>query len=216
MSKPHIVSACLSVMGVSLIVIALIIIGVTDKNSFIEYSNSNNKVLATSVNLAGGNNKVEEVEMETTNTAKINVASATQGDIYSGQTVEEIAAQLNKHLGNDMLKDKGELIAHYSISLGVDPYLATAVMLHESGCHSKCSGLTRTCYNVAGQKGAPSCNGGYKRYSSIDEGIKGAIFNLYKNYYAKGLNTVEKIGPRYAESSAWTGKINGYINKIKN
>lgn len=213
MSKPNMISACLSVFGVSFLVIALIIIGVTDKDSFVVYKSSSD-VLATSMKYAS--DKVEEVEMESSDTAKLNIASATQGDIYSGETVEEIATQLNKYLGSDMLAGKGEIIARYSISLGVDPYLAAAVMLHETGCGSKCSALVRACYNVAGQKGSPSCNGSYKKYNSIDEGIMGAIYNLYKNYYSKGLNTVEKIGPKYAESTAWTGKINGYIRMLKN
>ena len=214
MNKPNMVSTCLSVLGVSFIVIALIIIGMTDKDSFIVYKSSN-EALATSMKYAT-DNSVEEVEMESSDTSKLNIASAVQGDIYSGETVEEIATQLNKYLGSDMLAGKGEIIARYSISLGVDPYLAAAVMLHETGCRSRCSNLVRTCYNVAGQKGSPSCNGSYKKYNSIDEGIMGAIYNLYKNYYSKGLNTVEKIGPRYAESTTWTGKINGYIKMLKN
>ncbi len=212
MRKSHVISILLSTCGVSMIVIALIIIGLTNKNSFISYDTD--QIITTSMKYESAST-IKEVSMTTSPEATLNIAQATQGDIITKMTVAEIGAQLNKHLGTDMLMNKGELIASYSISLQVDPYVAAAIMLHESGCGSRCSGLTRTCFNVAGQKGSPSCNGGYKKFSSIDEGIKGAINNLYKNYYSKGYNTVEKIGPRYAESNTWIPKINSYIKKLK-
>ena len=58
--------------------------------------------------------------------------------------------------------------------------------------------------------------GSYKGYATIDDGIRGAIDNLYNNYYARGLNTPETIGPKYAESGTWVSMINGYINSIRN
>jgi len=213
MRKSYMISALLSISGICLIVIALIIIGVTNENNFIAYSNGN-EIITTSMKYTSAST-IEEVSMTTSPKSTINIAKASQGDILNGQTVEEIAFLLNKHLGKDLLMNKGELIASYSISLGVDPYLATAIMLHETGCQSKCSALVRKCYNVAGQKGTPSCSGSYKGYSNIDEGIKGAINNLYRNYYVRGFTTVETIGPKYAESKTWPHKINKYINMLK-
>ncbi len=213
MKKSQMISALLSISGVCMIVIALIIMGFTNENSFIAYS-SNNEIVTASMKYTSPGT-IKEVSMPSSPKATLNIAKASQGDILSGQTVEEIAINLNKHLGTDLLMNKGDLIAGYCISIGVDPYLATAVMLHETGCKSKCSALVRKCNNVAGQKGAPSCNGSYKGYSTIDEGIKGAINNLHKNYYSRGLTTVELIGPRYAESSSWVSKINSYINMLK-
>lgn len=212
MKKSHIISGLLSCTGITLIVIALIIMGVDGNFNFVSYSSD--EVLTTSMKYTSNVN-IKEVSMTASPKSKLNIAQATQGDIFSGQTVEEIASQLDKHLGKDMLMNKGNVIASYAISLGVDPYIAAAIMLHETGCRSKCSNLVRTCYNVAGQKGSPNCSGGYKGYSSIDEGIKGAIYNLYKNYYSRGLTTVESIGPRYAESNTWVSKINSYVNLVK-
>ena len=40
--------------------------------------------------------------------------------------------------------------------------------------------------------------------------------NLYKNYYAMGLNTVETIAPKYCEGNTWAGKINWFVNSIRN
>ena len=89
-------------------------------------------------------------------------------------------------------------------------------MLHETGCKYNCSTLVRTCNNVGGQKGAPGCNGGaYKAYATLDEGIVGFIDNLYRNYYSKGLNTIETIAPKYAASSAWPAKIRNYVEQIR-
>ena len=89
-------------------------------------------------------------------------------------------------------------------------------MLHETGCKSNCSSLVRNCNNVGGQKGSPGCNGGaYKAFATLDDGIIGFINNLHKNYYTKGLNTIELIAPKYAASSAWPAKIRSYVEQIR-
>ena len=137
--------------------------------------------------------------------------------VYDGMTLEELADKLNRNLGDDIIAGKGMLIASECINKGVDPYVATSIILHETGCKSKCSNLARYCYNFGGQKGKPSCNGGsFKKYDTIDEGLVGMINNLYKNYYAMGLNTVETIAPKYCEGNTWAGKINWFVNSIRN
>lgn len=133
---------------------------------------------------------------------------------FNGESKEEIANKINRYL-NSTLKDKGMYITEYSLSVGMDPYLASAVMLQETGCYWKCSYLTRTCNNVGGNKGAPSCNGGsYRKFDTIEEGIKFAINKLNK-YYQKGLTTAEQIGPKYATDSKWAQRVNNYIKKLK-
>ena len=156
----------------------------------------------------------EEVEMET---APASVVVPPRVEVYEGMTIEELGEKLNRSLGSDIVAGKGGLIATECINRGVDPYIATAILLHETGCGSRCSTLARTCYNFGGQKGAPGCNGGaYKQFSSIDEGLVGLISNLNNNYFSRGLNTIETIGPRYAESGEWVGKIHWYVDKIRN
>ena len=138
-------------------------------------------------------------------------------EVYDGLTIEELSDKLNRNLGNDYIAGKGELIATQCLEKGVDPYVAVAIILHETGCGTKCSNLARNCNNVGGQKGSPRCNGGsYKHYATLDEGIIGFVNNLSKNYYALGLNTVEAIGPKYAAGNTWPSKINWFVNKIKN
>ncbi len=153
---------------------------------------------------------LSEVVMETAPAA---VIIPPRIEVFEGMTLEEIAAQLEKTLKND-ISGKGMVIAKRCIELGVDPFIATAIIMHETGCGQRqCSSLARNCYNFGGQKG-PGC-GAYRRYNSIDEGLEGMINNLYKNYYAYGLTTVEAIGPKYAESDTWVSKINWYVNKIR-
>ena len=41
------------------------------------------------------------------------------------------------------------------------------------------------------------------------------ISNLYRNFYARGLTTVDSIAPRYAESPTWPAKIHGYVARIR-
>ena len=154
------------------------------------------------------------VEMETAPAA---VVIPPRVEVYEGMTQEELAEKLNRNLGNDVVSGKGDIIASECINKGVDPYIATAILLHETGCGSRCSNLARTCYNFGGQKGGPGCNGGsYKQFNSIEEGLSGLIDNLNNNYFSRGLNTVETIGPKYAESDTWVGKINWYVEKIRN
>ncbi len=132
--------------------------------------------------------------------------------VYDNMTIEQLSDKLNRVFKSTM-SGKGNLVASYSLEKGVDPYLATAIILLETGCSSTCSKMVNTCHNVGGQKGS-GC-GAYAAFPTLDDGIKAFIDNLYKNYYSKGLTTAETIGPRYAESGSWTRKVNSYITKIK-
>lgn len=131
-------------------------------------------------------------------------------EVFDGLTMEELIAKLNKSL-KGVLANQGNLVASKCIELGIDPYLAVAIMLHETGCSYSCSSLARTNYNVGGMKG-PS--GSYQKFSSIEVGITAFLNNLYGNYYKNGLTTPEKIGTKYASSTTWATKINSYMKKI--
>lgn len=133
--------------------------------------------------------------------------------VYDNMTLDELSAKLDRVL-NSTMSGKGYLIASYSLEQGVDPYIATAIILLETGCNSKCSTMVNTCNNVGGQKGS-GC-GAYAAFATLDEGIMAFVDNLNKNYFSKGLTTASAIGPKYAESPLWATKVNNYINKIKN
>lgn len=164
----------------------------------------------------------EEVVPETEETTEIedenkelvgeNVQEAI---VYDGLTRQQLIDKLNRNL-NSTIAGKGELFVDYSLELGIDPYLAVAIVLHETGCSWDCSSLVKYCNNVGGQKGALGCGGGaYASFATLDEGIMRFMDNLYRNYYAYGLTTPETINPKYAASTTWASSINNYINKIK-
>lgn len=132
--------------------------------------------------------------------------------VYDGMTLDELADKLNRSL-NSTMSGKGYLIASRSIELGVDPYMATAIILQETGCKWECSYMVKTCNNVGGQKGS-GC-GDYSYFNSLDEGIINFIDNLYYNYVSYGLTTPEAINPKYAESQSWSINVNRYIGEIK-
>lgn len=217
MQKGKLISCLTAIVGIMMIMMGVVIQdeqnglstkGVSHSLARRMVASSDAILKEKSIEEAKENILLTEVKMETA------PASVLRIEVYEGMTLEEVAAQLDKTLKND-LSGKGIVIASKAIELGVDPFVAAAVMMHETGCgQAQCSSLARNCYNYGGQKGK-GC-GAYKRYNSPDEGIHGIIYNLYKNYYAMGLNTVEKIGPKYAESTTWANTVNWYVNKMKN
>ena len=144
------------------------------------------------------------------------VTTTTRKVIWDDLTVEELTLKLNKNLYSD-LEGTGEHFARYTEETGLDPYLAVAIVNLETGCKWGCSSLARSCNNIGGIKGSPSCNGGsYKRFDTLEEGIKSYLDLVYYNYYSVGLDTAEKMNPKYAESTSWAFKVNNYYNDIKN
>lgn len=130
--------------------------------------------------------------------------------VYDGLTLDELAQKLDRSLTNE-LSGMGYEIASRAINLGIDPYLAVAIILHETGCSWNCSTILKTKNNVGGMKAS---NGNYASYPTLVEGIDAFMNNLYYNYYQKGLTTPEAMNKKYAESTAWSSKINNYIEKI--
>ena len=128
--------------------------------------------------------------------------------VYDGMTLEQLAKKLNKSLKNE-LSGQGMLIASYSLKKDVDPYIVTAIMLHETGCKWNCSRIMRECNNVGGKKGS-GC-GSYQYYDSLEDGIKSLINYLSKNYFKKGLDTPKEINKKYATDKTWYKKINKYV-----
>ena len=234
MKRGNLISSVLATLGIVMISIALVIQSdeakllqeeqaVDTTNSTIQLKN-----MATSANTIINSTKEENptpTEEETTEpeiiaidmeVAPASVIIPPRIEVYEGMTIDELAEKLNRNLGSGYIAGKGYLIASQCIEKGVDPYVAVAIMLHETGCSYNCSSLVRTCNNVGGQKGSPGCNGGsYKAYATLDDGIIGFINNLQKNYYSQGLTTIDSIAPKYAASSAWPAKIKSYVEQIR-
>lgn len=200
---------CLEIIAISLVVILdVYLIGLNIVGRKYEAK--------TEINSTANYMDIEEIkdsEEENISIEEIVIEEVEQEPIvYDNMTLDELAEKINKSLGST-ISGKGYLIASYSLEKNVDPYMATAIMLHETGCKWGCSYLVRECNNVGGQKGS-GC-GSYSYFSSLDEGIKAFISNLQRNYINYGLTTPEEINPKYAEDPKWASKVNKYIETIK-
>ena len=133
--------------------------------------------------------------------------------VYDGMTLEQLASKLDRNFKNELF-GKGYLYASYSLEKGVDPYLAAAISLEETGCNYNCSNLVKYCNNVGGMVGS-GCNG-FSAWPTLDDGIRAFIDNIYRNYVAYGLITADTMNPKYAENPMWSVNVNNYINIIKN
>ena len=109
-------------------------------------------------------------------------------EVYDGLTIEELIDKLNRTLSSD-LTGMGYAYANYSIELGVDPYLAVAISMHETGCKWNCSYLAKVCNNIGGQKGS-GC-GDYAAFDTLEDGIYAFIANIKRNYVDYGLLNAE-------------------------
>ena len=208
-AEPKIKAASVILMAV---VISMSLIGTTHYVTKTKAEEANNNVeLLLSDNIL--NESVENIS-DTTELNDENNANVEE-IVYDGLTRQELIDKLNRNM-NSTIAGKGELFADYALELGLDPYLALAIVLHETGCSWDCSTLVKTCNNVGGQKGNPGCgNSSYMAYPTLDDGIRGYMDNLYNNFYALGLTTPETINPKYASSTTWASKINYYIEKIR-
>lgn len=224
MRKVRIIGVILIVMAVALVTMgvkltdAAVVLGKSfkykDNNSNVNIAMSTSILTRDDLDFRVDNSALTAVEMEV---IPASIYIPPRVEVYDGMTMEELGEKLNRHLGDDYIAGYGLLLAQLCIEKGVDPYIATAIILHETGCGSKCSNLTRYCNNVGGQKGSPGCNGGsFKKFDTLEEGFEGFVNNLSKNYFSQGRTTVETIAPKYCEGNTWAGKINYFVNKIKN
>ena len=178
-------------------------------------SSSNEVAIATPKDESGTPIEITPEPVQTTEPAPVVEEPQAEPIVYDGMTLDELAEKLNRSL-KSTLSDTGMSFAKYAVEMGIDPYLAVAIVLHETGCNYSCSTQVKQCYNVGGMKGGPSCNGtSYKKFDSLDDGIYSFMYNLKTNYYDKGLTTAEQMNKKYAASKTWATKVNNYINKIK-
>lgn len=154
-----------------------------------------------------------EITSETTTTTT--ETTTTKKIVWDNLTEEELTFKLNKNLYST-LSNTGSHFAKYTSETGLDPYLAISIVNLETGCKWGCSYLARTCNNIGGIKGSPSCNGSsYRRYDTLEEGIKSYLDLIYYNYYSIGLDDPYKMNSKYAESSTWAEKVNNYYQEVK-
>ena len=189
---------------------SILTLGVTSASMYYSNINKKNKIVFADTLMDPATINEEMVSDEIITTPEIKEEKII---VYENMTYEELVDKLNRTLSSD-LTGMGYAYATYSLELGVDPYLAVAISMHETGCTWNCSYLLKACNNVGGQKGE-GC-GEYKAYDTLEEGIYGFISNIKNKYVDYGLLTAEQMNPKYAEDPMWASKVNKYIEKIRN
>ena len=207
-----------------------------------KYTSTNSTIISTNITKLENNQYIPTARIETANIETVQTPSVevlptltiakaqTQKEldqeqieekkkeiVYDGMTLEQLSEKLNRSL-NSTISGQGYTFASYSVELGIDPYLAVAIVMHETGCQWQCSSLMQLCNNVGGMRGGGTgqCNGGsYASFPSLQDGIKAFMNNLYKNYFSQGLTTPETIGPKYAASTTWPTQVRSYMEKVK-
>lgn len=210
----------INVSILSILIVLVVILNYVDTRRYQLMNTSSETTVESTTDVKLIAENVETAAMNTGIAVTDTVAVInTEPIVYNGMTLTQLANQLDKSLKSD-LTGTGYAFAKYSIEYGVDPFLAVAIALHETGCNSgTCSAKVTECNNVGGQKFSPVCyaGGSYGKYATLDEGIKGFIENLYTNYIALGLNTPELMQKKYVGTgtASWATKVNRYIIKIK-
>lgn len=156
------------------------------------------------------------INKQTINKTTKNSLKENRKDIvYDGLTLAELSEKLDKNL-NSTLSGYGSVFAEMSLEYEVDPYVATSIVLLETGCKWNCSKLVKNCNNIGGMKGKNKCLGSnYAKYTTLDDGIEAFFKSLAKNYYQKGLTTPKDINKKYAENPEWYKNVEKYVNEIK-
>lgn len=158
-----------------------------------------NHTEAESVTILKKTKEKEEVEL---------IVNRIQENGASSKEIEQIAARLNE-VFEFKLANQGMLYASYCTEKGVDPYLAAAISIHET---YRGASVEITKYNNVG---GMRYRGKAMQFDTIESGIIRHIDNLANNYYAKGLDTAEKMQSKYAGSTSWAKNVNYFYNKIK-
>jgi len=100
----------------------------------------------------------------------------------------------------------------------IDPNLLSAIAIHETGNGS--SKAVKEKLNVAGMMG----RNGLRSYGSLEDSIFDMARNLRQNYLNQGIDTVAKIGAKYAPVGAandptglnnhWTKGVSRHLNDL--
>ena len=112
-------------------------------------------------------------------------------------------------------------IKQKSVEYGISEYanIFIAISKHETGNYT--SSAFKNKKNVGGMM----CKDGLITYNSLDEGIDAFVKNLANNYIKQGLNTVEKIQPKYCPiddprdvkglNVHWISGVNYYLSQLE-
>lgn len=128
---------------------------------------------------------------------------STENTISYDARVVAITNVLQKY--DSLLVPEAKYFVYYADAHGIDWRLLVSIAGLESTFASR---------YVQGSYNAYGWGGGYIYFDSWENGIDSISRALRKNYYDRGANTVEKIGPIYAANPHWAQRINVFMNEI--
>ena len=125
-----------------------------------------------------------------------------------------------EELSNDCTLDEVSCkIKKVAQDYGVDWRLAVAISKHETGKY------TSKAFKELNNVGGMMCNSGLREYTTLEEGIEAFVSNLKYNYIDEGLDTIEKIQPKYCPIGAkndpnglnkyWVSGVTKYYNELE-
>lgn len=166
-------------------------------------------VLNLAINIIGvvnhKKNVVKELKetLEIVSDVKIEVSSAEKKKICLLDSVSCKIAETGEKMG---LNEEQVLIS-------------IAISKWETGTY------TSEAFHKKNNVGGMMCNNGLITYKSLDDGINAFVNNLKNNYFDIGLNTLEKIQPKYCPIGAendpkglnkhWLGGTNRMLSELK-
>ena len=156
----------------------------------------------------------KEVEKEE---IKINTQIIPQEEVITSEEVvlnetkqEEVYQCILEHETSCKIQNK-------AIEYGIDWKIAVAISRWETG------NFTSNIYKTKNNVGGMYCKG-FIKYNSLDEGIEAFVSNLKRNYFDIGLDTLEKIQPKYCPVGAendpnnlnqhWLGGVTQIYNSL--
>ena len=141
------------------------------------------------------------------------------------QSVEMKPEDLAEHL-EGVLKGHEQAYIAAAAKHGMDPMLLVAISILETGHGS--SRAVRSYNNVGGMMDEHSRGmRGFLKFGSIDEGIEVMAKNLKEKYFDEGLDTIKKIGAKYAPvggnvtndphhgNARWSGDVTNIYRKLR-
>lgn len=161
--------------------------------------------------------KTQEVELQTKyQEEKEQAAAEAESQRLAEEEAQRVAAsavyvnKLNNSL-KGVLSGYGQYFYDTCQAYGVDPYLAGAISMYETGWGSSTLAVNQN--NVGGMRYA----GEWLTFGSLERGIEAFIRNIANNYVAYGMTTPATMVNKYAEGSAtWVFSVNSIYSIIAN
>jgi hypothetical protein len=100
-------------------------LAITDEEST---STSESETSSTSTSTSNTESNTQQASTVSTQQAPV----VSDPIVYDGLTMSQLSDKLNRSLGST-LSGTGSIFANKAVQLGIDPYLAVAISLHETG-----------------------------------------------------------------------------------